>query len=316
MKIDSMIKNLNIPLPQLLPQLLPEAKRTSPNGAGGGFLSKGIPKGITAVMVFWVRVFIINMGAMSLAHALSPKDGTVVLPVPVTEVSQSMMTLLRDSLLPAIALLLLALIVLIVYISWRFDFSRHPMASDNNRNVFIQTAWLGATGVFLVVVMTSYFKIMDSRNKMDNMQLTIVVTALDTGWQYVYQDENVTVQSSGIKERYLKPGQRRLMTTNAPLVLPEKSNIQLLFTSSGQPRRWHVPELGITVMANQGRFKRAWFNTEEPGNYYGLCNAGCGVNHLTTPVEVRIIPRREFASWLDVARQSAELNSNRTQNNN
>ena len=99
------------------------------------------------------------------------------------------------------------------------------------------------------------------------------------------------------------------MTTNAPLVLPEKSNIRLLFTSTGGPRKWQIPELGLWATAIAGRQKQAWFYTEEPGLYYGLCNVDCGINHLTTPMEVRIIPRREFASWLDVSRQSQGRNT-------
>ena len=248
--------------------------------------------------------FALHLVSLHSAHAISPKDGTVMLPVPVTEISQSMMTLIREGVLPAIGGVLGALIIVLVYMGWRFDFSRHPMASENNRNVFVHTVWLGATGLFLSAVMVSYFQIMGGKNKTDDMPITVVVTALDKGWQYDYQGENVMVNSSGILERYLKPGQRRLMTTNAPLVLPEKSNIRLLFTSSGHPRRWHVPELGVTAMAMAGRYKKAWFYTEEPGNYYGLCDARCGVHHLTTPIEVRIIPRREFASWLDVSRDS------------
>ena len=268
-------------------------------------------RGLLCCVVLAMQAF-----AVATAYAISPKDGIVALPVPVTAVSQDMMTLIQESVLPIIVLVLGALVVLIIYMSWRFDFSRHPMASQNNRNVFIQAVWLGSTGAFLGAVMVSYFHIVDAKYKMDDMQISVVITALDTGWQYDYQNEGVTFSSSGIRERYLKPGQRRLMTTNAPLVLPEKSNIQLLFTSSGLPRRWNVPELGIYATAVQGRFKKAWFYTDEPGNYYGLCDARCGVNHLTTPVEVRIIPRREFASWLDVSRQSAETNTTEQQNNN
>ena len=285
-----------------------------------------MPKKSTPPAPFWAGVWVCaglwklgqwmtRLGVLALclspAHAISPKDGTVILPVPVTSVAHTMSTLMREGILPAIALVVVVLVVLIVYMGWRFDFSRHPMASDNNRNVFLQTVWLGLTGVFVVFVMTAYLQIAQLKNaqlknESDTMQMTVIVTATDKGWQYQYQGENVTTQSRGILDRYLKPGQRRLMTTNAPLVLPEKSNIQLLFTSTGGPRKWQIPELGLYATAIAGRQKQAWFYTEEPGLYYGLCNAKCGVHHLTSPIEVRIIPRREFASWLDVSRQSKD----------
>ena len=240
---------------------------------------------------------------MDSVYALSPKDGDVFIPVPVTPVSENIIMLAGETVLPVIGTIMVIVIILLIYIGWRFDFSRHPIASPNNRNVFMQTVWISTAIVLFVTISVSYLGVISSKNNNDT-QMTVVITAVDDGWLYDYQGEHVSIRSSGILERYLKPGQRRLMTTNTPLILPEKTNIKLLFTSSVGIKKWNVPELGIHSVAVQGHMKQAWLYTEEPGIYYGLCGIGCGLQYLTTPIEVRIIPRREFFSWLDVTRQS------------
>jgi cytochrome c oxidase subunit 2 len=37
--------------------------------------------------------------------------------------------------------------------------------------------------------------------------------------------------------------------------------------------------------------------------YYGQCNQICGVNHAFMPIEIKALPKAEYAAWLTEAKE-------------
>lgn len=256
-----------------------------------------VPPVMTALL--WAMVGGVHA---QMAYALSPKDGSVYKPVVVTPHAERTWDVIQGGAFPFVVVFVVLVAVCILYISWRFHNSRHPTPSVTAGNTFMQTVWFAVPLGAVALLAPAIVALLGNPTPTVKPQLTITITGLADGWRYDYGGENVAFVSRGIHENHLKPGQRRLMSTDTPLILPESTPIRLQFTSASGAKRWVVPELGINAHLRVGRTKSTALYTEEPGNYYGFCGISCGKNHLAMPIEVRIIPRREFASWIDVAR--------------
>jgi cytochrome c oxidase subunit 2 len=106
-----------------------------------------------------------------------------------------------------------------------------------------------------------------------------------------------------IQEKDLKPGQRRLLEVDNPLVVPVDTNIRVLVTGTDVIHSWFVPSFGVQQYAVIGRNNEAWFRVERAGSYYGECNQICGVNHAFMPIKVVALAKPEFDKWLGEAKK-------------
>ena len=58
-----------------------------------------------------------------------------------------------------------------------------------------------------------------------------------------------------------------------------------------------------------GRTNEAWIDVPVGGQtYYGQCNQICGVNHAYMPIEVKALPKAEYAAWLANAKKEFASN--------
>ena len=78
------------------------------------------------------------------------------------------------------------------------------------------------------------------------------------------------------------------------LVLPTRSNIMFLVTSSDVLHSWTVPSLGIKVDAIPGRLNYLFTSTLYSGVYYGQCSEICGSNHRFMPIVLEFIRIKDF----------------------
>ena len=55
--------------------------------------------------------------------------------------------------------------------------------------------------------------------------------------------------------------------------------------------------------------RKAWIDVPTGSQtYYGQCNQICGVNHAYMPIEVKALPKEEYAAWLRGAKEEFALN--------
>jgi len=98
-----------------------------------------------------------------------------------------------------------------------------------------------------------------------------------------------------------------------PLVVPEGTRIKFLITGNDVMHSFFVPSLALQVYSIAGRINEIW--TEVPlgkKKYYGQCNQICGVNHAYMPIEVKALPKAEYAAWLKGAKEEFALNETAT----
>jgi len=88
------------------------------------------------------------------------------------------------------------------------------------------------------------------------------------------------------------------------LVLPADTAIRLLITAGDVLHAFALPAFGVKRDAVPGRLNEVWISpVSEPGTYYGQCSELCGTGHAYMPIEVVIVPKDEFETWVAGAQE-------------
>jgi cytochrome c oxidase subunit 2 len=132
-------------------------------------------------------------------------------------------------------------------------------------------------------------------------------------WFWSYESSNISYiknlnkfffidynyESIIISEDDLPEGGKRLLETDASLLLPYNIAIKFLITSSDVLHAWALPELGIKVDAVPGRLNQAITIPSNLGLYYGQCSELCGVSHGFMPIKVNIISLQDYSNFIE-----------------
>jgi cytochrome c oxidase subunit II len=210
---------------------------------------------------------------------------------------------LHDLVLVIITLITLFVGGLLVWVMWRYNARRHPVPTRTAHNTFLEIAWTVVPVLILVVMAIPSFRLVYYEDRTRDADLTIKVTGHQWYWEYTYPDNNnIDFSSYIIPDDQLKPGQRRLLEVDNPLVVPVGKNIRVLQTSTDVIHSWFIPALGVQRYAIPGRTIETWFKADRPGTIYGECNQICGTNHSRMPIVVHAVPEKEFEAWLTEAK--------------
>ena len=128
---------------------------------------------------------------------------------------------------------------------------------------------------------------------------TVKVTGHQWYWQYEYPDHGgVGFDAYMIEEKDLKPGQKRLLDVDNPLVLPVGTKIKFILTSADVIHSWAMPALAIKTDTIPGRLNETWTLIEKEGTYYGQCSEICGVGHAFMPIVIKAVSPEAFDLWI------------------
>jgi cytochrome c oxidase subunit 2 len=118
---------------------------------------------------------------------------------------------------------------------------------------------------------------------------------------------NVTVVGHQFFWEYKYP-QYGIDISNEAMVVPEGENVNLDMTSVDVIHGFYVPSLGIQEDALPGRITNLWFNADKTGTFKGQCTQLCGALHSEMFIDVKVLPRDQFAAWVAAHQsQSAHL---------
>jgi cytochrome c oxidase subunit 2 len=187
---------------------------------------------------------------------------------------------------------------------WRFNQQRNPVPSRTSHNTVIEMLWTVVPVLILIIIAIPSFKLMYYMDRVPNPEMTIKVTGHQWYWSYEYPDQGgLTFDSNIIPEDQLKPGQKRLLDVDNPLVVPADTIIRVQITGTDVIHSWFVPSFGVQEYAIVGRLNESWMKIERPGTYYGQCNQICGVNHAFMPIKVEALSKDAFQHWLGDAKK-------------
>ncbi|HTZ37452.1 MAG TPA: cytochrome c oxidase subunit II [Stellaceae bacterium] len=209
----------------------------------------------------------------------------------------------HDELLVLIFAIGLFVFALLIIVMVRFNARRHPVPTRTSHNTVIEVLWTVVPVLILVTIAIPSFKLMYYMDRVPDSKMTVKVTGHQWYWEYNYPDNgNIDFNSNLIADKDLKPGDKRLLEVDNPLVVPVGTNIRVQVAGSDVIHSWFVPSFGVQEYAVIGRLNEAWFNVEHPGTYYGECNQICGVNHAFMPIKVVAVSPADFQKWLTEAK--------------
>src|SRR6266446_4065808 len=248
----------------------------------------------------------LTLGATSVvaaAGAAEPRPWQFGMQPPATVVDERLSTF-HDALLIIIALITAFVLGLLVYVILRFNHQRNPVPSRTSHNAVIEMLWTVVPVLILVIIAIPSFKLMYYMDRVQNPEMTIKITGHQWFWSYEYPDhDGLTFDSNIIPEAELKPGQKRLLDVDNPLVVPADTIIRVQITGTDVIHSWFVPSFGVQEYAIIGRLNESWMKIEHEGTYYGQCNQICGINHAFMPIKVVAVAKNAFQKWLGDAKK-------------
>jgi len=210
----------------------------------------------------------------------------------------------HDFLLVVITLITIFVLGLMVYICVKFRKSANPTPSKTTHNTTLEVLWTVIPVVILVVIAVPSFKLLYYGDRTPNPEMTLKVVGHQWYWSYEYPDlGEVKFDSNIVADKDLKPGQKRLLEVDQPVVLPINTNVRVQFASTDVMHSWFLPSLGIQVYTTPGRLNEGWVNITKEGTYYGQCNQICGVNHAFMPIKIQALSKDAYAKWAEEAKK-------------
>ena len=255
----------------------------------------------------------------------------------VTNISQDVFEL-HMAILVIVSLIGLLVFGLIMYSAVAHRRSKRPQAADFHENVFLEVFWTVVPFIILIGMAVPATRVLIAMDDSSEAELTVKVTGYRWNWSYeylAYQDDNDVgiFYFSNLKtpaEQYntpvLKDGlfpygtaadrvgaepaekdANYMLAVDKPLVIPAGVKVRFLVTADDVIHSFYMPDFAIKKDAIPGFVNEAWTLVPEDatGTYYGQCAELCGKNHAFMPIEVRVLAKNEFDSWIAEEKEKA-----------
>lgn len=219
----------------------------------------------------------------------------------------------HDMLLWVITIIVIFVTALLAWVAIRYNKKSNPNPSKTTHNVPLEIMWTLVPALILIVIAVPSFKMLYYLDRTEEPEMTLKVTGYQWYWGYEYQDHDglnflsYMVPTDEINE---EEGQKRLLSTDNPVVLPIDTNIQIVITAADVLHAFTVPAFGIKKDAVPGRLNETWVRIDKPGTYFGQCSEICGKDHAYMPIEIKAVTKDEFEKWLGEAKEKFSLNAN------
>ena len=203
-----------------------------------------------------------------------------------------------------ISFIVLLIMGLLGYVSWRFAAERHPKPSKRTHHTVLEVVWTAVPVLILVIIAIPSFKLLYYMDDLPETEMTVKAVGHQWYWTYEYPDQgNFQFDAYMIDEADLKPGEPRLLATDNHVVIPANTNVRVQVTATDVLHSWAMPSAGLKIDAVPGRLNEIWVNFEQPGMYYGQCSELCGVNHGFMPIAIEVVTKEQFTAWVEKAKQ-------------
>lgn len=248
---------------------------------------------------------LLGMGGEALAAKAQPWQ--LGLPDPVTPLAKEMGAFHNYWLLPVITVIAIFVLILLIYVCFRFRESANPVPSKTTHHTLLEVVWITVPVLILATLAIPSLKLLYHTDEIADSEMTMKVIGHQWYWEYQYPDHgNFTFEAyvaARTHEQAAEAGVHRLMDTDNVVVLPADTKIRLQFTSADVLHNWSLSDFGVRVDTVPGRLNEAWTLVEKPGMYYGFCSELCGTDHAFMPIAVKVVPKAEFAAWVAEAQE-------------
>lgn len=251
--------------------------------------------------------FLFSLGPVATGKALAqPRDFQLGLQDAVTPVAERINSF-HDILLWVITLITIFVLLLLLWVMFRYSEKRNPNPSKTTHNVGLELAWTVIPVLILIGIAFPSFRLLYFADQVQEADITVKVIGRQWYWSFEYPDHgNFTFDAYLVADEDLEPGQPRLLTTDNAMVLPVDTNIRFLVTASDVLHNFAMPQFGLKMDAVPGRNNETWAYV--PAQYagetfYGQCSELCGTGHAYMPIMIKMVSKAEFAEWTEKARE-------------
>ncbi len=257
------------------------------------FRRVGLPAGIV-----WL-----SAGLTGVAAAVEPRDWQMGLQ-PAASTTMERITDFHNLLLWIITAITIFVLLLLLFVMYRFSERRNPNPTRTTHNTMLEVLWTTIPVVILVVIAIPSFRLLYYSDRVEDADMTLKVIGHQWYWSYEYPDHgDFTFDALMVDEEDLKKGQRRLLETDLPVVLPVNTKIRILVTADDVIHSFAVPAFGLKLDANPGTVNETWVEITREGTYYGQCSEICGIGHSYMPIKIKAVSKAEFDDWAKNAKE-------------
>ncbi len=195
-------------------------------------------------------------------------------------------------------------LILLLYVMFRFSERRNPNPTRTTHNTVLEVLWTTVPVIILVVIAIPSFRLLYYADRVEDADMTLKVIGHQWYWSYEYPDHgDFTFDALMVDEEDLKKGQRRLLETDVPVVLPVNTKVRILVTADDVLHSFAVPAFGLKLDANPGMVNETWVEITREGTYYGQCSEICGTGHSFMPIKIKVVSKAEFDDWAKKAKE-------------
>ena len=248
-------------------------------------------------------LFIIASSSTAFADNL-PTDWQYGFQEPATDLMVDVMNFHTYILLPIITGISVLVLGLLIFIYYRFNSIRNPVASTTTHNTLIEILWTVIPVVLLIIIAIPSFRILYVSETIPPSDITIKATGHQWYWTYEYPDYgDFAIDANMLDDSELSDPKLRLLETDTQIVVPVNKVVKLLITSDDVLHSWTIPAFAVKMDAVPGRINDTWFKVNKEGIYYGQCSELCGPRHAFMPINVKVVSQEEFDEWINFAKE-------------
>jgi len=197
-------------------------------------------------------------------------------------------------------------LVLMLYVMWRFSEKRNPVPTRTTHNTTLEVLWTVVPVFILVIIAIPSFKLLYAQYTFPPPDVTIKATGHAWNWTHEFPDQGFRVDSVMLqdneREEAIKSGMPadqvpRNLAVNNEVLVPVNKVVHMLVTASDVIHAWTIPSFGCKVDAVPGRITATWFKATKEGIYFGQCSELCGKDHAFMPIAIRVVKEQVFKDW-------------------
>jgi cytochrome c oxidase subunit 2 len=178
--------------------------------------------------------------------------------------------------------------------------------STLNHGTVIEIIWTITPSLILMVIAIPSFALLYSIDEVLDPVITFKIIGHQWYWSYEYSDfcdkfgNAIVFDSYMLNEQDLIDGQLRLLEVDNRVILPIKTHIRALITSTDVIHSWAIPSLGVKIDACPGRLNQVSIYFNRKGVFFGQCSEICGIQHAFMPIVIEALNINDFIFWVNV----------------
>jgi len=186
--------------------------------------------------------------------------------------------------------------VLVSYVLIIFSLTKNTRKKIRE-NHELEILWTFLPGIILILIAIPSLRLLYLSEEREKNPLILKTIGHQWYWSYEYSDFGTLDFDSFIKTE-ITTGISRLLETDNNVVIPSKTPIQVLISSTDVLHAWTIPALGVKADSVPGRLNVVNLIRLKSGLFFGQCSEICGTNHRFIPITLDVRPINYFKLWI------------------